>query len=201
MKKSLFLFIALIILFTPLIAFGSYRGYALIDASTERIEPIRVAQTPMGEIHMEANATATDIVTQDTYTKAGGTTTLGHNVCFDMPANNRLRYTCANTRNFHIGVTVVLSNASNGQIANLVVYKNGTVNASNEYTGGTALSNGTIRLTLKTANDLDSSAIHVMSELALNDYIEVAVKNETGATDVTVSEFNLFAMGTADSVN
>lgn len=172
-----------------------YRGYALIDASTGRLEHTVIPQTPMDEVYMNANGTATVISTGNTYTKMSGTTTSGMLQDFDMPANNRLRYTGATTKNFHIGCTISISSAGANDVVAAVIYKNGAVNGSNEYTSGTQLNAGIIRLKLLNGADVSSTAIHVMSEMATNDYIELAIKNETDADDLTVSDFNLFAMG------
>jgi hypothetical protein len=135
----------------------------------------------MGEVYMEGNATATTIAVGSTFYKVAGTTTLGHAHEFDMPANNRLRYTGAFTRAAHIGCTLSVSSGTANQVIQCKIYKNGS-----------AITGSLIETKLGSGGDVTSTAIHVMAEMATNDYIELYVANITAANDVTVKHYNLF---------
>lgn len=149
----------------------------------------------MGEVYMTANTVATPITTADTYTKVSGVAfTLGTSQNFDMPVNGRLRYTGTKTAYFHLGCTLSMSGAGANDVFSGVLYKNGTVNTNLEYTAGTELSAGTITRKMGAASDAGSTAIHVMTQLSTNDYIELAIKNETDTDDITIEHVNLFGV-------
>src|SRR4030067_3469966 len=171
------------------------KGYILEDATTSRIVDAKMAQTPMGEIYFIGNATDTVITTQSTFTKVTIVTTLNTNVQFDSPSAGRLRYTGSVTRMFHLGCTFDVSSVTNNQVIKGVFYKNGGVNANSEFTSGTQLSAGTIQHKTGTGGDQISTAIHVMVELATNDYIELGILNDTSTADLKVIDMNVFAMG------
>jgi hypothetical protein len=154
--------------------------------------------TPMGEIYVNNNATTTVITTQDTYTKVMASTTEGHVVSgeFQQSADGRLQYIGKSTKDFHCGITLSATMGVAAQEMSFALYKNGTLNANNEYTDGTELVAGNVPMTLNNANSTYSNAIHAMTQLSQNDYVELAVKNETGTTNVVVIKENLFCMGT-----
>jgi hypothetical protein len=119
---------------------------------------------PMGEISFATNASATDITVQGTYVKVAGTSTLSSGVTsFDMPENNRLRYTGATTIMAHVACTFsyTVASGSNQELA-FRVYKNGNPLAASE-----------VRDTCSAATGSESTAIHIMVELAQNEYLEL----------------------------
>lgn len=140
----------------------------------------------MGEIYWNDNATATSISTANTYTKVAGTSVLSVNTNFDNDGgtSNRLRYTGATTRMFHVAVSVSFTTANNSQEIAFRVVKNGT----------TQLNAGTAVRKTGTGTDIGSTALHVVAELATNDYIELFTENRTGTSDPTVVEMNMVAM-------
>lgn len=50
-------------------------------------------------------------------------------------------------------------------------------------------------LNVTVANATGSTALHVMAELATNDYLELYIGNLTDADDFTIKTLNLFALG------
>lgn len=138
----------------------------------------------MGEVYMVGNATATVIASTANYVKAAGTTIIGNNMGFDNGGvSNRLRYTGAITRMFHVAVSFSFSAASNSQNVEFAVFKNGVrIDSSVQETKTGA------------AGDVQSTALHVVATLATNDYLEVFCRNLSTASNVTVKNLNFFAM-------
>ena len=149
---------------------------------------------PMGEIYFENNAVNSIITTQSTLTKVVVTTTLNATSSFDSPSYGRLRYTGLVTTYFHCGSTVSLKSLGTNTVTRQVLVKNGTVNASNEYTGGVQQT-GQVEHKVGTAGDVISTAIHSMVKMATNDYIELAVSNDTDTNDFTITNADTFCLG------
>ena len=147
-----------------------------------------LAQTDMpayGEIYL-TSAASTTIATVSTPVKAAGTTALGPDatwVDFDMPANNRLRYTGAETKVAHVAMSFSATSPGNNKTYNFYAALNGTVLASS-----------VVRLQITTGANVQTSAIHVAVEMAQNDYLEIWIENITDNTDATLETLNLFAM-------
>ena len=139
----------------------------------------------MGEVYMVGNATATTIASTANYVKVAGTTIIGNNMGFDNGGgiSNRLRYTGAVTRMFHVAVSFSFSTASNSQNVEFAVFKNGVRIDSSVQETKTG-----------TAGDVQSTALHVVATLATNDYLEVFCRNLSTASNVTVKNLNFFAM-------
>ena len=155
-----------------------------------------LARFPMGELAINANAAATVITTGDTWTRFDAATTLTtDSYLFDEPQNGRLRYTGTVTKMFHIACTLSVTSAGANDVMRAVIIQNATVNASKEYSTGTILTAGEVKQKLSGAADTGSTAIHVMAELAQNDFLELFIKNVTDTDDLTVEYMNLFAMG------
>ena len=98
---------------------------------------------------------------------------------------------------FHIGCTVSMTSAGANDLIRSVLYKNGGVNANKEFTSGTQLNSGIIEHKTGAVGDAISTAIHVMTTLATNDYIELGIANWTDTDDITVTFSNIFLMGLA----
>lgn len=85
---------------------------------------------------------------------------------------------------FHIACTLsVKSSSSNGNLK-AVLYKNGA-----------PLSTGIVQTKMGSSSDIISTAIHVMTGMSTNDYLELWITNTVDGADFTVTEMNLFAMG------
>ena len=150
---------------------------------------------PMGELSLTDNVTATVITTQSTWTLVAPGWTLGTAVAYDEPTDGRLRYTGALTGHTHMGCTMSVSSAGTNNVLKGVIVKNATVNANNEYAGGTVLSAGTIQFKNGAPGDVNSTAIHVMTHFMTNDTMSLFIQNMTNTSDLTVVHANLFVMG------
>jgi len=173
----------------------STRGAAVWKSTTENFGTI-----PMGEISFTGNTNVTTITTSSTWTRVtGGSVSLNVGDDFDNPSGNLLRYTGTTTKTFHCGCTISVKGAAASDVVSAILYKNGEVNASNEFDTGTALTQGKVSMKLGIAGALASTALHTMVELAQNDYLELAISNDTDTDDFTVVDINMFAMGPAYS--
>jgi hypothetical protein len=141
---------------------------------------------PIGELTMRSNATATVINSAGVYTNMAGTTVLSSlSTGFDMPQNNRLRYTNSTTATMHIACTISYSVAAgSNQELRAQVWKNGTNIIGSE-----------IRDTCGNSSDTESTAIHTSTTMSQNDYIELFITNQSAANNFTISTFNIFALG------
>jgi hypothetical protein len=98
--------------------------------------------------------------------------------------NGRLRYTGATTKMFHVACTLSIAPAAANDTFVLGIAKGGTVIATSK-----------VLQRVLAAADTQFSALHVMVELATNEYLELYVGNITDADDLTVKSLNLFAAG------
>lgn len=148
---------------------------------------VKLEPPPMGEIYFTNNATSTTIATTSVYVKASGMSSFDSNSMYfgTSNTNNRLVYTGTATKVFHVAMTASYVCAAN-KIISIVIGKNGTT---------TGMEKSIIKDTMNTANDSESTAIHVMPQLAKNDYIEIFVTNLSDTTAVTLQTMNMFAMG------
>lgn len=145
------------------------------------------ASPPFGTVYV-STASATTISTPSTYTKVAGTTTLTNAAEFDMPANNRLRYTGTPDVHVHVAVTIGVTSASNSQILAFRVGKNG------DATGTDAVAS-TVKHKTGTASDIVSTAVHYDTMMSNGDYLELFIANESGASNATVSNMYFFILG------
>lgn len=138
-----------------------------------------------GGLYMEGNAAATTIAVQDTWYKVAGTTTASANLeRFTMPANNRLTYSDTISRHNHITGSASIISASNNQVCEISVYKNGAI-----------VPGSTVEFKLLSAGDPVTVPIVAETLMSPTDYLEAFIKNETGANDVTVEYMNLQTEG------
>lgn len=162
----------------------------VVDANGDTTITYRLMQ-PMGEVsYFSTTGTVVTIAAQSNGSTnmvvVSPASTFVNDSGFDNGGSNngRLRYTGATTRMFHVACTISIAPAAANDTFVFGVAKNGTVVASS-------------KVLIKATNALDarSTAMHVMVELATNDYLELYVGNTTDADDVTVLTLNLFAMG------
>lgn len=138
-----------------------------------------------GGMYMEGNATATTIAVGNTWYKAAGTTTASANLqSYTMPANNRLTYSDTITRHAHIVGSASVECGSNNQVCELSVYKNGAI-----------VPGSTVEFKCLSAGDPTTIPIVAETPMSPTDYIEVYIKNETGANNLTVTYMNLQVEG------
>jgi len=146
-----------------------------------------LGMAPMGELYMTGNATLTDVQVTGTLLKVAGTTTLnGLSSQFDMPANNRLRYTGAKTKVFHVAADLTYkTSGGTNQTLTFQMYKNGV-----------ALTGALLKNTMASSSITGTGALHVFVSMAQNDYLEVwATNGNSASNDITVDTMNIFGMG------
>jgi len=192
------------------IAVGRGGGYTVLPAGSDGQELAAdsfspsglkwvsaAGDTPIGELGTPApNVVNTVISTIATYTLVNlAAYTLSSAIHFDMPSPGRLRYTGVSTLIFQCGCTISCSSAGPNDVTRAVLYKNGVTNLNNEFTGGIQLSQGIIEQKLGGAGDVTSSAIHVFTTLANNDYIELGIANQTAVSALLVKFSNISAIG------
>jgi hypothetical protein len=146
---------------------------------------------PMGEVsYFSMTGTAIAIAASSdgssNMVMANPATTLNMDTGFDNGGanNGRLRYIGTATKMFHVACTISIAPAAANDVFVFGIAKNGTVVSASK-----------ILLQAINASQARSTAMHVMVELATNDYIELYIGNTTDADDCTVHSLNLFAMG------
>jgi len=160
-------------------------------ATTISIADLQALVVPMGEIsYFSTTGTNISIAAQSdgstNMVKAAPVTIFENMLDFDNGGadNGRLRYTGVTEKNFHIACTISIAPASANDTFVFGVAKNGTVIASSK-----------VLMKVATAADIKSTAMHVMTSMTTNDYLEMFVGNTTDADDCTVHTLNLFTMG------
>lgn len=143
--------------------------------------PARSRVMSYGEIYMSAPA-ATNVAAAGTFLKALGTTTLGENRSFDMPTNNRLRYTGSAPRKFLI--TCVLS-ASVANAGRLVSYRLAVLGANQSKTE--------IQDEHPVINIEQPATVTLIRTLNQNEYVELFLTAD-GTGNVTINRMVLSAV-------
>lgn len=137
-----------------------------------------------GSFYVTSSA-ATTIGVQGTYTKVLGTTELVAGACeVTMPTNNRLTYTGAPTKHFHIVANLSVRCGSNNQTVSFAIYKNGA-----------QLAHSVMDHFIGTGADIKIMAIHSDVDLATNDYLELWTTNTSSTASVTVVRGYMYCMG------
>lgn len=146
---------------------------------------------PWGRISMTSlpNVSATTISnTTDYYAVAGTTALSAMYLNFDQPGSGQLRYTGTVERHMHIACSISYKAASNNQS---VLFQIMHYDAS----GATASAVTSSRINDLIGTSTESTALHADVMMDTNDYLYLAVRNSTGANNITVEYFYLFAMG------
>jgi hypothetical protein len=140
-----------------------------------------VTGAPFGEMYL--TATSAVAVGQDpTYTELGGTTALGDAVDFDMPANNRLRYTGELTRKFKITTSLAVSSSGAD------TYKYRIARSS------TTIAKSQIPRFMSGVNDTGAIPVSCVIELAKNQYVGIwGTRTAVPARNVTMEALNMIA--------
>lgn len=140
-----------------------------------------VTGTPLpayGEIHISTPAGTT--TTSGTPLKALGTTTLGNAAQFDMPANNRLRYTGATTTVFTCSVNVSLESDAGGVLFSMFLADNGVPDATSE-----------IDRQIVILAEHGSAGTGFIVELAQNEHVELWIDTDAGNPTITIDHMTL----------
>jgi len=133
-----------------------------------------VANVPM------TNITAVVNINTDYLVNLGTSITTGMASSFTVSTAGRLTYTGTKTRMFHIAYSITSTDTKNASVS-YACFKNGV-----------AVQGSTIMTELSALSH--SSAIHTMTSLSQNQYIELYTRSSVAANDVTVQYLNIFAM-------
>lgn len=136
-----------------------------------------------GDIYISTPA-ATTVSNTTGYFDVAGTYTLGEAKQFDMNTNGQLRYTGTPTIEVLIFANLSLTVAGNNDIIHLEFRKNGS-----DIAGSDAVRK------VGTGTDVGAMSIVGITEMATNDYLTIAVRNETAADNVTGQEGHVLAVG------
>jgi hypothetical protein len=168
---------------------GGQTDYVLQEQSSVEDNLLWRADVPAATGSIVISSTAATTISDTTnFFKLAGTTALGttENLNIDMPANNRLRYTGAETVRMQIWAALTVDSATNNQQIAFKVWKwdssagTGALDDDSEIDGTTGNANNFAAVTLV--------ADELMDE---NDYIEIHVRNFSGANDVTLDHMKL----------
>jgi len=132
-----------------------------------------------------AASTTTTINTMNTYELISNPTLL--NVLsnnFDMPQNNRLRYTGTDAVTFQVVVNLAVNRSMGGSDTYAIaVFKNGILEGETEINS------------FATQNAILPIGTNGIEALTTNDFIEMKVKNTTGTSDIDVEKMNVSIIG------
>ena len=175
--------LTLVLIYTIIV--GTYASFFKASASDSATINNLPNPRSAGLLYMQNNNLATNITKTNTPTIVAGPTTLSNINDFDMPANNRLRYTGTLTKTFKVSASIShLPNVStNLCLASFMFYKN------------TTLITGTNSKAI-IGNDGDvpqNSGVECLTSLATNDYITVMFQNYTEVKDHKVTDMQLVA--------
>jgi len=107
-------------------------------------------------------------------------------------ANGRLTYTGIPDVHIHVAGSISMTAAANNQILHFRVVKN------DDYTDPDSVASDVDRK-VGTGADVGSTAIHYDSMMSTGDYIEIWVRNETSASNMTMTKEYFFALAMMDA--
>ena len=164
------------------------------DISPQDLRDFVVSVNPgHGSMYVSGTA-ATTITIAGTYYKAAGTTTLsGSPSNFDMPADNRLRYTGSPDIHVHLACSISYTCGANNQVLGFKIYKYDDSAGS-----GATDTPSNIRDKIATGADIRTTALHADFMMSTNDYVELHVTNETSTNQPTIDKMYLFCLAMFD---
>ena len=133
----------------------------------------------VAQYFMNGNATATSVASSGVAYKVAGTTTNGSITSKFTHTNNRQTYTGSISKAFTITATLSVESGNNNQIG-CYIAKNGSV-----------LTDSEIYITTNATGRAEGAAVQTVTDLTDTDYIEIFVENDTGTTDITVTDLNV----------
>ena len=133
--------------------------------------------------YMSGNATATTITTASVAVKVAGTTTESSvTQKFDNTTSNKALYASSLPRNFLVSAVGSLTAGNNNQIS-VYIAKNGATTAEAK-----------VVVTANSAGRFEDFKVQSLISLSETEYVEVFVANESGTSNITVSDLNLIAV-------
>lgn len=129
--------------------------------------------------YMNGNTTATVVSTSGVAYKVAGTTTSSSITQKFTNTDNRATYNGALSRNFKVTAVLSVESGNNNQIG-VYLAKNGSV-----------LTDSEVYLTTNSGGRAEAGVVQALTNLDQGDYIEVFVENDTGTSNITVSDLNV----------
>lgn len=126
-----------------------------------------------------SSGSVTNIAVAGTWYKLATNTTEGYSRDGLVHSNNRITWTGATTRVFKLEGIVSVESGNNNQI-HVAFFKNGELHPCSEQ-----------EVTTSGNGRASNIAFHCLIQLALNDYVEVWVKNVTATTAITLDNVNV----------
>jgi hypothetical protein len=128
-----------------------------------------------------SSASVTTIADPDTWVKLNTTTTTNYSRNGLAHTNNRLTWTGSTTRVFKFeGIASLVSSTNN--VIHVAFFKNGALWPCSEQESTTG-----------TGGKATAIPFHCLIELESTDFVEVYVKNATGANNITLGNINVIA--------
>ena len=146
--------------------------------------------TAIGQMYMKNNATATDVITQNTLYRMAGTTETATSInqkFSHIVANNTLRSTGAITRTFHAVATFTILAPQNNVIG-VYLAKKPAADALNAATQ--VITESEVTLTAAGTKP-DAGTVQAILDMATSDEIYLVVQNTSGTGDITVQYMNM----------
>lgn len=150
---------------------------------------ISAAQVPYGGMHT-LTSLETTINTASVYEKGNCTSQISNLRNFDMPDNNRLRYIGTIPYHMHIACSISMKTAGNGKLASFKLF-----HFDDSVGSGAVIDGSQVNRFVSVGADEGSTALHWDVVLDTNDYLELHVANLTDNTNITISNFYMFAVG------
>lgn len=168
---------------------GIFKDNAAGDISAQDIRDfVESTHLNYGSLYFSTSAT-TNILSSLTWTKAAGTTTAVNLRGFDMPADNRLRYT--GTTSVHVHGVISLSSSTVNANKDILY---GVYYYDDSAASGSVLAHSILERSHGTS-DIGAIALHFDQMLDTNDYVELHVQNQSDASDLEIAYGYIFMMG------
>lgn len=152
---------------------------------------LSVGQIPYGSMYT-LTPVETTINTTGVYEKGACATQSNNLRDFDMPADNRLRYTGLISFHMHIACSISMTSAGNNNLAAFKLYFYDDSAAS-----GSVIDGSRVKRHITTGVDEGSTALHWDLQMDTNDYLEIHLANLTNTGNITLENLYLFALGMA----
>ncbi len=136
-----------------------------------------------GTIYIASGNQAVTSISEDVPVKASGTTTLLDAVDFDMPTNNRLRYTGTNKQMFLVNCNISTEVDANNRQIFYTLRRDGSIIPS--------LLSAEHQSSTNASDELNSTTITGIIDLSPNEYLELWIENIEDDNDVTVWYMNM----------
>jgi len=154
------------------------------DITPQNIRDLVLSVIPaIGGMHITGTPVATTFSDSVTPVKALGTTELSSGESFDMPENNRLRYTADPNRIAVFTAGISISAASSNEDSVMSVAKNGTV-----------ITDSVAPRKIGTGSDIGRAVVLGITTLNTNDYLECFVLNSTDTTSITYEALTMHVL-------